>query len=105
MNHEIEHLILVKLNRIERNQGTIMAGIADLQAIEQAERADLATLTGLINQILTAVASGQMTAQQAQDLLTAMTTDDATVKSNISTIQAALPVAPPVEPPPAAPTA
>ncbi len=101
----MEARIFEQLRQINQGEKDEMIALKDLAAVEAAERDDLKTLTGLVTQILTAVATGQMDQTAAQALLDAMNTDDATVKSNISTIQAALPVAPPVEPPPAAPTA
>jgi len=68
-----------------------LVALADLAKVEAAEREDLATLSGLVTQILTAVATGQMDQTAAQALLDAMSGDDATVKSNIAAIQAALP--------------
>lgn len=68
-----------------------MAGISDIQAAQAAEKADLVTLTGLVTQLLTAFASGAMTPAQAQAVLDEISAEDATVKSNITSIQAALP--------------
>ena len=77
-----------------RNQNTqekIMAGITDIQAAQAAEKQDLATLATLITQLLTAFASGAMTPAQAQAVLDEINSEDSTVKTNIATIQAALP--------------
>ena len=68
-----------------------MAGITDIQAAQTAEKGDLVTLTGLITKLLAAFASGAMTPTQAQAVLDEINTEDATVKSNIASIQAALP--------------
>lgn len=78
---------------IKQGENTLIA-LSDLAAVEAAEKADLTTLTGLVTQILTAVASGSLDQVGAQALLTAMNSDDATVKSNIATIQGALPTPP-----------
>lgn len=71
-----------------------MAGITDIQTAQAAEKADLVTLTGQISQLLAAFASGAMTPTQAGAVLDEINSEDATVKSNIATIQAALPTAP-----------
>ena len=68
-----------------------MAGITDIQAAQTAEKADLVTLTGLISQILAAFASGAMTPAQAQSVLDEINSEDSTVKTNIASLQAALP--------------
>ena len=91
--------LLERFDSTDKGEQKEMAAIDDLTALEQTEHADLVTLSGLVTQVLSAVANGQMTQQQAQTLLTAMQGDDATVKSNIASIQAALPT------PPAAPVA
>ncbi len=67
-----------------------MAGITDIQSAQAAEKADLAVLTGLIAQLLTAFASGAMTPAQAQAVLDEISAEDATVKTNITSLQTAL---------------
>lgn len=76
-----------------------MAGISDIQSAQAAEKSDLATLAGLITQLLTAFASGQMTPAQAQAVLDEINSEDSTIKTNISSIQNAL--TPPAPPAPA----
>ena len=88
-----------KLTRVLKNQETIMAGISDIQSAQAAEKSDLATLAGLITQLLTAFASGQMTPAQAQAVLDEINSEDSTIKTNISSIQNAL--TPPAPPAPA----
>ncbi len=78
----------------QHNQEKIMAGITDIQTAQAAEKADLATLVGLIAQLLAAFASGAMTPAQAQAVLDEINSEDATVKTNIATLQAALPTPP-----------
>ncbi len=73
-----------------------MAGIADVTAAQAAEKADLVLLTTSITKLLAAFASGAMTPAQAQALLDATNANDATVKSDLAAITAALPVVPPV---------
>lgn len=68
-----------------------MAGITDIQTAQSAEKADLVTLTGLTAQLLAAFASGAMTPAQAQAVLDEINSEDSTVKTNIASIQAALP--------------
>ena len=70
-----------------------MAGLADVKTALAAEHADLVTLSGLVTQLLTAFASGSLSQADAQALLDTITGDDASVKSSIGAIQAA--VAPP----------
>jgi hypothetical protein len=72
----------------------IMAALDDLTKAQAATKADLATLTGLTTQLLAAFASGSMTPAQAQSLLTEMNSEDATIKTNITSIQTALGTAP-----------
>lgn len=72
-----------------------MAGITDIQTAQAAEKADLATLTALIPQLLAAFASGAMTPAQAQAVLDEINGEDATIKTSIASIQAALPLAAP----------
>jgi hypothetical protein len=71
-----------------------MAVVTDLEAAQAAEKADLATLAGLITQLLAAFAAGAITPAQAQGLLDEINSEDATVKTNIASIQSALPPAP-----------
>lgn len=87
--------LVARLDRLEKGEQKEMVALTDLAAVEAAERGDLITLTGLVTQILTAVAQGSLDQAAAQKLLDAMNVDDATVKSNISAIQAALTPAPP----------
>ncbi len=68
-----------------------MAGITDIQTAQAAEKSDLAALGTLIGQLLAAFASGAMTPAQAQAVLDEINSEDSTVKTNIATIQAALP--------------
>ncbi len=70
-----------------------MAGISDIKAAQAAEKADLAVLAGLVTQLLTAFANGTLSPADAQALLDETNSQDATVKTNIASIQAALPPA------------
>lgn len=79
----------------ERKIDQIMAGITDIQTAQAVEKKDLATLATLLTQLLTAFASGAMTPAQAQAVLDEVNAEDATAKTQISAIQAALPGAPP----------
>ena len=84
-----------QLDRIIQNQeNKIMPGITDITAAQAAEKKDLVTLTGLIAQLLAAFASGAMTPAQAQSVLDEINQEDATVNSQITSIQAALPTPP-----------
>jgi len=71
-----------------------MAGIKDISTAQTVEKGDLVILSGLVTQLLAAFASGAMTPAQAQATLDEINAEDATVKSNIASIQAALPPAP-----------
>jgi hypothetical protein len=75
---------------IERKIDQIMAGITDIQTAQAAEKKDLATLATLITQLLTAFASGAMSPAQAQAVLDQINAEDATAKTQITAIQAAL---------------
>lgn len=82
--------VVKKLDQILTKLGDIMAAIDDLDKAQAAEKADLATLTGLITQLLTAFANQTMTPAQAQALLTEMNAEDATITSNTASIKTAL---------------
>ncbi len=81
------------LANIEKGLTSIMAGLADIQTAQAATKYDLAALVALITQLLTAFASGSITPAQAQSILDEIQAEDATVKSSIATISAALPPA------------
>ena len=89
--------LTARFNTLEKGQSEIMAGISDIKKAQAAEQADIVTLSGLVTQLLAAFANGSLSPADAQALLDATQADDATVKSSIASIQAALPV------PPAAP--
>ncbi len=80
-----------KLDQILTQQRSIMAAIDDLKKAQAAEKADLVTLSGLLTQLLAAFAAGTITPTDAQALLDEMNAQDATVKTNIASIQSALP--------------
>ena len=67
-----------------------MLGLTDIQNANTTLHADLIAENGLITQLIAAVASGQLDQAGAQALITTMTADDATAKSNIAAITAAL---------------
>jgi hypothetical protein len=91
---------------IERKFDCIMAKIDDIISGQSAERAKLAALAGLITALLTAFASGQMTAAQAQSVLDEISSEDATIDTAAASIQAAItPAAPAAPPTPATPAA
>jgi len=90
-----------QLNRIEGDIKKIMANLTDVTSAQTTLHADLVAENGLIKQLLTAFANGNLTPAAAQTLVTAMEADDADAKSNAAAITAALP---PVAPaPPAVP--
>jgi hypothetical protein len=91
--------IETKLSLVETEILNIMANITDIQTAQTAEKADLVTLTGFVTQLLAAFASGAMTPAQAQAVLDEINAEDSTVKTNIASIQKALPTPPPVPPP------
>lgn len=67
-----------------------MAGVTDVINEDTTLHADLVAENGLIQQLLTAFANGNLTPAQAQTLVTSMSADDATAKLNLAAIQAAL---------------
>ena len=72
-----------------------MAGVSDVQSAETTLHQDLVAENGLIKQLLTAFANGNLTQAAAQTLVDAMNADDADAKSNVAAITAALPPLPP----------
>lgn len=68
-----------------------MAKIDDIIAAQQAEKADLVALAGLVPQLLTAIANQSMTAAQAQQVLDEINSEDASLKTLISSTTSALP--------------
>lgn len=72
-----------------------LSAIDDLQKAQAAEKADLASLGGLITQLLTAFVNGTITPTQASDLLNEMNAEDATIQTNIASINATLNPPPP----------
>jgi hypothetical protein len=87
---EIKTLALEIKNYQKENQEQIMSTFASIQAAELQEHTDLVALYGLVTQLLTAFANGEITPAQAQTLVTQMQGDDATAQTNIAAIQAAL---------------
>jgi hypothetical protein len=78
------------LNTVLRNQGDIMATLAQILAAQQQEKTDLSTLAGLIQQLLTAFANGNLTPAQASGILTEMQSEDSTIESLAASINTAL---------------
>lgn len=70
-----------------------MAGLSDIKAALDAEKADLATLATQVTQLLAAFASGTLSPADAQALLDEINGDDSSVKTSIAAISAALPPA------------
>jgi len=70
-----------------------MAGVSDVQSAQTTLHDDLVAENGLIKQLLTAFAAGNLTPAQAQALVDQMNADDADAKSNVAAITAALPAA------------
>jgi hypothetical protein len=83
-----------KLDDLKKGQTEIMASIADILAAQAQEDADLKTLTTSVQTLLTAFASGQITPAQAQQILTDMQAEDATVNTLNASINTALGVTP-----------
>lgn len=92
--------LLERFDSTDKGEKKEMLALSDIASVQAAEREDLHTLTGLVEQVLQKVASGQLDQAGAQKLLDDMNADDATVKTNIATIQAALnpPAAEPATP-------
>ena len=75
-----------------------MSTISNILTAQAAEKADLAILVGVIPQLLTVFANGQMTPAQAAQVLAEINAEDATIQSQTTAIQTALgltPAAPP----------
>jgi len=68
-----------------------MAGVSDVTSAQTTLHDDLVAENGLIKQLLTAFAAGNLTPAQAQALVDQMNADDADAKSNVAAITAALP--------------
>ena len=81
------------LDAILATEKKIMASIANITQAQAQEHADLATLATQVTALLAAFASGAITPAQAQALLDEVNAQDATIKTNIASIQAALPPA------------
>lgn len=102
-HHESDESLLMltamqaQLTQQGKDIKSIMAGITDVNSAETTLHQDLVAENGLILQLLTAFANGNLTSTQAQALVDGMNADDATAKSNVAAITAALPA-------PAAPT-
>jgi hypothetical protein len=77
-------------NLIKEYGDKIMAGVLDIKNAQATEKADLATLVALIPQLLTAMANGTLSPADAQNILDEINAEDATVKSSVTTITAAL---------------
>ena len=89
------------LKRIEGKIDSIQEGIKkmaltldDLIADEAAVKAELATLGGLVTQIISAVASGSLDQTKAAALDASLKADGTTVQGAITAITAALPTPP-----------
>ena len=99
VHHESDetHKLLVAIQAQLTQQGkdikTLMAGVTDVQSAETTLHADLVAENGLIKQLLTAFANGNLSPTQAQALVDTMNQDDADAKSNVAAITAALPPA------------
>jgi hypothetical protein len=97
--------IYQQLQQILNNQEKIMASIANVLAADAQLKTDVASLSGLVTQLITAfaaLANGSLTPAQAQQLLSDLQGDDTTVTSATTAIQTAL--APPPAPNPAPPS-
>jgi hypothetical protein len=81
-------------SRVERKVDKIMAGVSDIKTAQAGEKADLAALVALLTQLLAAFAAGTLTSTDAAAILAEINDEDSTVKTAISTIQAALAPAP-----------
>ena len=76
--------------------------IQSILAAQAQEKADLATLVGLVTSLLTAVANEVITPAQAQGILTEMQAEDASINTLSTAVNAVVnpaPPAPPVTPP------
>jgi|SRR5581483_7776280 len=75
---------------LEKGQQATMATLLDVQAAIAKQHTDLATLVGLIPQLIAKVASGGLSSTDAQALLDQINPDDTSIGSMISAIQSAL---------------
>lgn len=91
------------LERIEEKVNKIMASIVDILAAQGKEKADLAILVGLVNGLLTAVAAETITPAQAQGILDEMNSQDASITTLSTAVDAVvnppIPTPAPVTPP------
>ena len=67
-----------------------MAGINDINTAQTTLEADLTAENGLILQLLTAFANQTLSPAEAQAIVDKMNADDATAKTNVAAINAAL---------------
>ena len=88
---EINDKLDAILTLLTQFQEKAMSAFTTLSAAQAQEHTDLAALTTLIPQLLAAFASGALTPAQASTLLTEMNSEDATIQTNITSIQAVLP--------------
>jgi ATP-dependent exoDNAse (exonuclease V) alpha subunit len=80
-----------QLAALQKGQTAMAANITTILAAQATEKADLATLVALVPQILTAVANGSFTPAQAQQVLAEMQSEDASIVTLNTSLQAALP--------------
>ena len=91
---ELERKVEQLLARDEK----LMATVAQILAAQQQEKADIATLAGLVTQLLTAFAAGTLSPADAQSILNEVTSEDQSITGMAASVTAAL------NPPPPAPT-
>lgn len=84
-----------KLDSIQGDVKKIMASIASILAAQQQEDTDIGLLSTAVTNLLSAFANGQITPAQAQQILTDMQTEDATIQGLSSSINSALGTTPP----------
>lgn len=82
--------IQAQLTKQGEQLNKLMALADNINNAQTTLHADLENENGLIQQLLTAFATGAITPAQAQTVIDGMNKDDATAKSNITLLQAAL---------------
>ncbi len=89
--------LAAQLAVLQKGQTAMAANITSILAAQATEKADLATLVALVPQILAAVAAGTFTPAQAQQILTEMQSEDASIVNLNAALQAALPTPAPAQ--------
>jgi hypothetical protein len=93
-NSEFKNFVIRSLTNIEGKIDKTMASIANILAAQGQEKADLATLVGLVNSLLVAIANETITPAQAQAILTEMQSEDSSITTLSASVNAVVPPTP-----------